>query len=75
MMERALKERIIGAAVLVLFVVLVVPIFLDGPPGDDEIVSEPVLLPGQEIRENPDGGARAESERTGAGRQPEIGGG
>ncbi len=48
MMERALKERIIGAAVLVLFVVLVVPIFLDGPPGDDEIVSEPVLLPGQE---------------------------
>jgi len=48
MMERALKERIIGAAVLVLFVVLVVPIFLDGPPGEDEIVSAPVLLPGQE---------------------------
>ncbi len=48
MMERALKERIIGAAVLVLFVVLVVPIFLDGPPDDDEIVSERVLLPGQE---------------------------
>ena len=48
MMERALKERIIGAVVLVLVVVLVVPIFLDGPPGDDEIVSERVLLPGQE---------------------------
>ncbi len=48
MMERALKERIIGAAVLVLFVVLVVPIFLDGPPDDGEIVSERVLLPGQE---------------------------
>jgi len=48
MMERALKERIIGAAVLVLFVVLVVPIFLDGPPNDAEMVSEPVLLPGQE---------------------------
>lgn len=48
MMERALKERIIGAAVLVLFVVLVVPIFLDGPPDDDEMVSERVLLPGQE---------------------------
>lgn len=47
-MERALKERIIGAAVLVLFVVLVVPIFLDGPPGEDDIVSERVLLPGQE---------------------------
>ena len=47
-MERALKERIIGAVVLVLVVVLVVPIFLDGPPDDTEIVSERVLLPGQE---------------------------
>jgi DedD protein len=50
MMERALKERIIGAAVLVLFVVLVVPIFLDGPPGENDIVSETVLLPGQEAQ-------------------------
>jgi len=48
MMERALKERIIGAAILVSFVVLVVPIFLDGPPGENEIVSERVLLPGQD---------------------------
>ncbi|MDH5500625.1 MAG: SPOR domain-containing protein [Gammaproteobacteria bacterium] len=48
MMERALKERIIGAAVLVVFVVLVVPIFLDGPPESGEVVSERVLLPGQE---------------------------
>jgi len=48
MMERALKERIIGAVVLVLVVVLVVPIFLDGPPDDTEIVSERVLLPGQD---------------------------
>lgn len=48
MMERALKERIIGAVVLVVFVVLVVPIFLNGPPGEDEIISERVLLPGQE---------------------------
>ena len=47
MMERALKERIIGAGVLVLFVVLVVPVFLDGPPNDAQVVSEPVLLPGQ----------------------------
>jgi len=46
-MERALKERIIGAIVLVIFVVLVVPIFLDGPPEDGEIISERVLLPGQ----------------------------
>ena len=48
MMERALKERIIGAIVLVILVVLVVPIFLDGPPEDGEIVSQRVLLPGQE---------------------------
>ena len=48
MMERALKERIIGAVILVIFVVLVVPIFLDGPPADRDIVSERVLLPGQE---------------------------
>ena len=46
-MDRALKERIIGAAVLVVFVVLVVPVFLDGPPQSDEIVSERVPLPGQ----------------------------
>ena len=48
MMDRALKERIIGAGVLVLVVVLVVPVFLDGPPDDTEIVSERVLLPGQD---------------------------
>jgi len=48
MMERALKERIIGAIVLVVFVVLVVPIFLDGPPNDAEVVSQQVLLPGQD---------------------------
>jgi DedD protein len=48
MMERALKERIIGAVVLVVFVVLVVPIFLDGPPEDGEVVTERVLLPGQD---------------------------
>jgi DedD protein len=46
-MERALKERIIGAAVLVVFAVLVVPVFLDGPPDEPEIVSERVPLPGQ----------------------------
>ena len=50
-MDRALKERIIGAAVLVVFVVLVVPIFLDGPPQEGEVVSERVLLPGQEDQE------------------------
>jgi DedD protein len=52
MMDRALKERIIGAAVLVLFVVLVVPVFLDGPPDDSEIVSERVPLPGQADQES-----------------------
>ena len=48
MMERALKERIVGAVILVALVVLVVPIFLDGPPGAGETVSQRVLLPGQE---------------------------
>lgn len=46
-MDRALKERIIGAAVLVVFVVLVVPVFLDGPAQNGEVVSERVPLPGQ----------------------------
>ena len=46
-MDRALKERIIGAVVLVVFVVLIVPVFLDGPPERGEIVSERVPLPGQ----------------------------
>ena len=47
MMDRALKERIIGAVVLVLVVVLVVPVFLDGPPSEEEIISTSVPLPGQ----------------------------
>jgi DedD protein len=47
MMDRALKERIIGAAVLVIVVVLVVPVFLDGPPEEGEVISEKVPLPGQ----------------------------
>ncbi len=47
-MERALKERIVGAIVLVTVIVLVVPVFLDGPPDDGEVISERVPLPGQE---------------------------
>ncbi|MBT8107281.1 MAG: SPOR domain-containing protein [Gammaproteobacteria bacterium] len=43
-----MKERIIGAAVLVVLAVLVVPVFLDGPPQEGEIVSQRLLLPGQE---------------------------
>ncbi len=50
-MERALKERIVGAIVLVVFVVLVVPVFLDGPPEQGNTVSERVLLPGQSEQE------------------------
>ncbi len=46
-MERELKERIIGAVVLVLVVVLVVPIFLDGRTDNDETITETVILPGQ----------------------------
>ena len=47
MMERVLKERIIGAVVLVAASVLVVPVFLDGPPAEEEIISQSVALPGQ----------------------------
>jgi DedD protein len=47
MTDRALKERIVGAVVLVVFAVLVVPIFLDGAADEQEIVSESVTLPGQ----------------------------
>ena len=47
-MERALKERIVGAIVLVAVVVLIVPVFLDGPDEDAEVTSERVLLPGQD---------------------------
>ena len=49
--DRALKERVTGAVVLVVFAVLVVPIFLDGPSVEDEIVSEAVTLPGQNNQE------------------------
>ncbi len=46
-MDRALKERTIGAVVLVAFAVVVVPVFLDGPADDEAMVSAPVVLPGQ----------------------------
>ena len=41
-MDRALKERVIGAIVLVVVAVLIVPVFLDGTANDVEIVSEVV---------------------------------
>ena len=47
LMDRALKERVIGAIVLVVVAVLIVPVFLDGSANDAEIVSEVVTLPGQ----------------------------
>lgn len=50
-MDKALKERIIGAAVLVVFAILVVPVFLDGPDGGAEMVTESVTLPGQNDQE------------------------
>ncbi len=46
-MDRALQERIIGAVVLMVFVVLVVPVFLDGPPDQAKVVKEAIGLPGQ----------------------------
>jgi DedD protein len=52
MMTKALKERIIGAIVLVSVAVLIVPVFLDGPPADGEMISERVPLPGQGGQKN-----------------------
>ena len=49
--DRALKERIIGAVVLVVFAVLVVPIFLDGPSDEPDVITESVTLPGQNDQE------------------------
>ncbi|MEM7431295.1 MAG: SPOR domain-containing protein [Pseudomonadota bacterium] len=46
-MDRALKERIIGAAVLVAVVVLVVPVFLDGRDDAADTVTTQIGLPGQ----------------------------
>ncbi|MBT8086253.1 MAG: hypothetical protein HKN35_03020 [Woeseia sp.] len=50
-MDRALKERIVGAAILAVFIVLVVPVFLDGPAEESPVVSESVSLPGQNTQQ------------------------
>ena len=51
-MDRALKERIVGATVLVAVAVLVVPVFLDGPPGgassESPMIEQRIDLPGQQ---------------------------
>lgn len=49
--DRGLKERVIGAVVLVVFMVLVVPVFLDGPSEETAVVIESVTLPGQNNQE------------------------
>jgi DedD protein len=46
-MDRALQERITGAVVLLVFAILVVPVVLDGPSNDTEVVTKSVSLPGQ----------------------------
>lgn len=48
MMDRLIKERLVGAIVLVVLAVLVVPVFLDGPPQEPEVIVETLALPGQE---------------------------
>jgi DedD protein len=47
-MDRALKERIIGITVLVVFAVIIVPVFLNGPADDTEVLTETLVLPGQD---------------------------
>ena len=48
MMDRAIKERLVGAVVLVILAILVVPVFLDGPPQEAAVIVETLALPGQE---------------------------
>ena len=36
-MDQHLKERLVGAAVLVVIGVLVIPVLLDGPPPDEPV--------------------------------------
>lgn len=43
-MDRSLKERLIGAAVLVALGVWLIPWVLDGPDSDDTAVEEPIAL-------------------------------
>ena len=50
-MDRALQERLIGAIVLVVTAVLIVPVFLDGSADEVETVSEAVTLPGQNTQQ------------------------
>lgn len=47
-----MQERIIGAVVLVVFAVLVVPVFLNGPTEEPATVSQAVTLPGQDRQES-----------------------
>lgn len=44
-MDRKLKERLLGAVVIVVFAVLVVPALLDGPPPSDASVTRELEVP------------------------------
>jgi cell division septation protein DedD len=44
-MEIGLKERLIGAVVLVALGVIIIPLFLKGSPSPDSTVSQPLTLP------------------------------
>ena len=44
-MEIGLKERLIGATVLVVLGVIIIPFFLKGSPSPDSTVSQPLTLP------------------------------
>ncbi len=44
-MEIGLKERLIGAGVLVVLGVIIIPFFLKGSPAPDSSVSQPLTLP------------------------------
>ena len=62
--DRAVKERVIGAIVLVVFMVLVVPAFLDGQTDGPAVISERVTLPGQSESDSQQQTIRLDSDRS-----------
>ncbi|MEM8982005.1 MAG: SPOR domain-containing protein [Pseudomonadota bacterium] len=47
-MDQSTKQRLVGAVVLVVAVLWLVPVFLDGPANETDTISESVNLPGLE---------------------------
>ncbi|MCH7509935.1 MAG: SPOR domain-containing protein [Proteobacteria bacterium] len=69
-MREQLKERLTGAAVLVILGALLIPEFLSGPPADDLTGSEELLLPAADTQPVRTHTIRLDQKRAGA--QPPV---